>query len=78
MAGRPRTRVARKAGITCGAKTRKGTPCQRKLLLKGGKCLNHGGMSTGPKTPEGKARALLNLLLARTRKKKNDSESTGS
>ena len=45
MAGRPRTREARKAGITCGAKTRKGTPCQRKYLLKGGKCPNHGGLS---------------------------------
>ena len=29
----------------CGARTRKGTPCQRLLLLKGRKCPNHGGMS---------------------------------
>ena len=42
---------------TCGAKTRKGKPCQRKLLLRGGKCPNHGGMSTGPKTPEGRQKA---------------------
>ncbi len=41
---------ARARNLTCGAKTRKGTPCQRKLLLRGGKCPNHGGMSTGPKT----------------------------
>src|SRR5262249_51090808 len=32
----------------CGARTRKGRPCRRRLLLRGGKCPNHGGMSTGP------------------------------
>jgi hypothetical protein len=42
----------------CGAVTRKGTPCQRTGLGRGGKCPNHGGMSTGPRTPAGKARAL--------------------
>jgi|GEM_PF-1091794 len=42
----------------CGAITRKGTPCQRKGLGRGGRCPNHGGMSTGPRTQEGKARAL--------------------
>lgn len=46
---------------TCGAKNRRGLPCQCKLLLKGGKCKFHGGMSTGPKTPEGKARSLAAL-----------------
>lgn len=44
----------------CGAKTRKGTPCKA-LALRNGRCKFHGGMSTGPKTPEGKARALANL-----------------
>ncbi len=58
MAGRPRTRFARLNGLTCGAKTRKGTPCQCKALLRGGKCKFHGGMSTGAKTPEGKTRQL--------------------
>jgi len=40
----------------CGAKTRKGHPC--KMMSEAGKrrCKYHGGMSTGPKTPEGKAR----------------------
>jgi hypothetical protein len=57
MAGKARTRRNREFGIVCGAKTRKGTPCQRHLLLKGGKCPNHGGMSTGPKTPEGRAKS---------------------
>ena len=40
----------------CGAKTRKGQPC--KLLSEPGmrRCKFHGGMSTGPRTAEGKAR----------------------
>ena len=36
-------------------------PCQCKLLLRGGKCRFHGGMSTGAKTPEGKARSMAAL-----------------
>lgn len=44
----------------CGAKTRKGTPCKA-LALPNGRCRFHGGCSTGPKSPEGKARALANL-----------------
>lgn len=39
----------------CGARTRKGTPCIRKARANG-RCPNHGGMSTGPKTEEGKRR----------------------
>lgn len=35
----------------CGAKTRKGTPCQ-KTALKNGKCRLHGGKSTGPQDKE--------------------------
>ena len=45
----------------CGAKTRKGLPCKRKALLNG-RCPNHGGLSTGPKTIKGKRRALANLI----------------
>lgn len=37
----------------CGAKTRKGTACQAQGLGRGGRCRNHGGMSTGARTPEG-------------------------
>ena len=48
------------AETRCGAKTRRGTPCQRKAL-QNRKCRNHGGMSTGPRTPEGRLRALANL-----------------
>jgi hypothetical protein len=39
----------------CGAKTRPGSPCMRKALSNG-RCPNHGGLSTGPKTTEGRAR----------------------
>ncbi len=41
---------------TCDAKTRKGTPCKRRAMPGGRRCCNHGGLSTGPKTPEGRAR----------------------
>jgi len=41
----------------CGAKTRKGTPCQRIGRKGNGRCKLHGGLSTGPKTPEGLARS---------------------
>ena len=39
---------------TCGAYARStGNPCQAKALTNG-RCKNHGGMSTGPNTPEGR------------------------
>ena len=50
-------------GEICGAKTRKGTPCQAKPILTSTRCRNHGGLSTGPTTAEGKARSKANLLL---------------
>ena len=38
----------------CGAHARStGQPCKAKALTNG-RCKNHGGMSTGPKTPEGR------------------------
>lgn len=40
----------------CGAMTRKGTPCKRKPVYGKKRCANHGGLSTGPKTEEGKER----------------------
>ena len=36
----------------CGAKTRRGTPCQCPAM-RNGRCRLHGGLSTGPKTAEG-------------------------
>jgi len=39
----------------CGARTRKSTPCQRRTYPNG-RCRNHGGCSTGPKTAAGKQR----------------------
>lgn len=36
-------------GLTCGAKTRAGTPCKRSDLYASGRCKFHGGMSTGPR-----------------------------
>ncbi len=40
----------------CGAKTRKGTPCQCPAM-KNGRCRLHGGKSTGPRTLEGLERS---------------------
>src|SRR4051812_27330078 len=45
----------------CGAKTRNGTPCKRPAERnpktgKRSRCRLHGGLSSGPKTPEGKSR----------------------
>lgn len=42
--------------VICGAKTRKGTPCRCKSEPGKRRCKFHGGMSTGPKTPEGRQR----------------------
>ena len=40
--------------IKCGAYARStGNPCQAKALANG-RCKNHGGLSTGPKTQEGR------------------------
>lgn len=54
--------------MTCGAKTRKGTPCKRKDLYSSGRCKFHGGMSTGPRTEEGKRRCAENGKRATQRK----------
>ena len=40
--------------VKCGAYARTtSNPCQAKALTNG-RCKNHGGMSTGPNTPEGR------------------------
>ena len=48
-------------GLTCGARTRAGTPCRQTDLGRSGRCKFHGGASTGPRTKAGKAAALANL-----------------
>ena len=47
-----------KTARTCGATNRMGQPCGCKQLFSNGRCRFHGGLSTGPKTPEGKQRSL--------------------
>ena len=40
-------------GKRCGAKTRRGTACQRPAYKHNGRCGLHGGKSTGARTAEG-------------------------
>jgi hypothetical protein len=47
-------------GLTCGAKTRAGTPCKRRDLYRSGRCKLHGGLSTGPTSTEGKLKVSRN------------------
>lgn len=44
----------------CNARTQSGRPC-RAVKLAHGRCKWHGGLSTGPRTLEGKARCTMNL-----------------
>lgn len=55
------TRPLKEQRPICGAKTRLGTPCQALAIWekyadgpRNGRCRLHGGLSTGPRTPEGK------------------------
>lgn len=48
--------------IVCGARRRRdGQPCEALSVPGKRRCKWHGGCSTGPRTAEGKARALANL-----------------
>ena len=51
----------------CGARTRRGTACMAPRVPGKQRCKLHGGRSTGPRSPEGKARALANLRQFRDR-----------
>lgn len=54
--------------VACGARRhRDGQPCQAKSEPGKRRCRFHGGRSTGPRTDEGKARALANLNKGRVR-----------
>ena len=52
----------------CGARNRQRTGCRMKIVPGKRRCRFHGGLSTGPKTPEGRARiaAAQRLRWART------------
>jgi hypothetical protein len=50
-----------RAAPRCGARTRRGTSCMAPAM-KNGRCMFHGGKSTGPRTKEGVER----LRAART------------
>lgn len=48
--------------VPCGGRRRRdGQPCEALSVPGKRRCRWHGGMSTGPKTPEGKARVTMNL-----------------
>jgi hypothetical protein len=57
-----RVRVSDSERVPCGARRRRdGQPCEALSVPGKRRCKWHGGCSTGPRTPEGKARALANL-----------------
>ena len=63
----PPAAPARRDRRRCGARTRAGAPCRNAPTIdaptglpRNGRCKLHGGMSTGPRTPEGRAVALGN------------------
>lgn len=59
----------------CGARTRAGTPCKRRDIYENGRCPLHGGLSTGPTTPEGKAKVIRNLPWVKDREKQPETDS---
>ena len=63
--------------MTCGAKTRAGTPCKRRDIYRSGRCKLHGGLSSGPKTAKGKRRSARNGKLAVKRTEKGKPHERG-
>ena len=60
--------IAKCQRVPCGGKRRRdGQPCQALSVPGKRRCKWHGGASTGPVTPEGKARALANLRRGKAR-----------
>lgn len=55
-------------GLACGAIKKNGRSCRMTTLGANGRCKFHGGASTGPRTQEGRARALENLKLGRLKR----------
>ena len=61
---RNRKRTPKSDRPRCGARCRDGHACQAQAvwdrtrgIIRNGRCRMHGGLSTGPKTPEGKRRS---------------------
>jgi len=54
-APRKEPRIPKHKRPRCGAKTRKGTPCKAPAVSGSNRCRLHGGLSTGPRTEEGRA-----------------------
>lgn len=57
---KPFAKLVKQEPVRCAAKTRKGTSCKI-YAMPNGRCRLHGGLSTGPKTAEGRAKAMTNL-----------------
>lgn len=58
----PRAGANKSGRVPCGARRRRdGQPCEALSVPGKRRCKWHGGCSTGPRTSEGKARALANL-----------------
>lgn len=55
--------------LTCGATTRAGTYCKLKGIYANSRCKLHGGLSTGPRTIEGKAKSSKNGLKPKNNKR---------
>ena len=65
---RPRNNAEQEASrrIPCGARRhRDGEPCRARSEPGKRRCRFHGGMSTGPRTPAGRARSIANLRRGR-------------
>ena len=63
-AARPVERPPTRERPRCGARCRDGHPCVAPVVWNAGeaprrRCRMHGGLSTGPRTPEGRARSLV-------------------
>jgi len=76
VGNRPEWRTRKADRPRCGARTRAGTLCQAAAVWdkandrpRNGRCRMHGGLSTGPKTLAGRARALANLCPRRREKR---------
>ena len=59
--------------MRCAARCRNGHPCKRKGVGAGHRCPNYGGMSTRPRTLEGKRRSLEALMRYRARRDRDKS-----